>query len=385
MAHFKIPEHIFTGKGCVYEAIPLLKKCGRKALLVTGPHMAKSDELGEVLELFRKNEIEVSVFSGITGEPTDQMIEAGVRAYQEENCDYCIGFGGGSPLDSAKAIAAMAVSDGNISDFNGKEIMQAAGAVVAIPTTAGTGSEATRFTVITDSQKDIKMLLKGDCLIPRIAIVDESYSISAPKSVTVATGLDALTHAVEAYTSRRASDMTDTLAISAVSRIMRYLPAACRDGRDTQARRQMSLGALEAGICINNSSVTLVHGLSRPIGAMFHVAHGLSNAMLLKTCLSFALEGTYERFGALGRAIGAADSGCSDCAAAEKFLAAVENLCQICDVPDFEQYGISREEYEAIIPKMAQDALDSKSPENTRKIPTFEDCVRIYREAYQTH
>ena len=237
----------------------------------------------------------------LTGEPTDVMIKAEVSVFLQKGCDYCIGFGGGSPLDAAKAIAVMAANEGNISDFNGKEITKMAGSVVAIPTTAGTGSEATKFTVITDSVNDIKMLLKGDCLIPKIAIVDETFSLSSPQSVTAATGLDALTHAVVAYTSRKAMDMTDTLAVSAVKRIMKYLPVAYRDGKNREARHQMALAALEAGICINNSSVTLVHGLSRPIGALFHVAHGISNAMLLKACFSFALKGAYERFADLGR------------------------------------------------------------------------------------
>lgn len=383
MAHFLTPEHIFTGEGCIREAIPYLKKCGKKALLVTGPHVVKTKMFEELTNLFYEEGIEFIIFSDITGEPTDTMIMAGASAYRKKGCDYCIGFGGGSPLDSAKAISVMAANEGNIADFNGKEIMKTAGPVAAIPTTAGTGSEATKFTVITDSQKDIKMLLKGDCLIPEIAIVDANFCMSSPQSVTAATGLDALTHAVEAYTSKKATDMTDTLAVSAVRRIMKYLPAAYRDGSDREARNEMALAALEAGICINNSSVTLVHGLSRPIGALFHVAHGISNAMLLKTCLSYALEGAYERFADLARAIGAADKSYGDAAAAELFLNRIDKLCMTCNVPSLEQYGIPKKVFFENIPKMAQDALDSGSPGNTRKIPDFDDCVRIYEKAYQ--
>ena len=304
MAHYLTPEHIFTGRDCFTEAVGYLKQCGQKALLVTGPHVVKSEMFAELSRMLADHGIEFVTFSEITGEPTDVMINAGVSVFLQKSCDYCFGFGGGSPLDAAKAIAVMAANEGSISDFNGKEITKMAGPVVAIPTTAGTGSEATKFTVITDSVNDIKMLLKGDCLIPKIAIVDETFSLSSPQSVTAATGLDALTHAVEAYTSRKAMDMTDTLAVSAVKRIMKYLPVAYRDGKNREARHQMALAALEAGICINNSSVTLVHGLSRPIGALFHVAHGISNAMLLNACFSFALEGAYERFADLARAIG---------------------------------------------------------------------------------
>ncbi len=322
------------------------------------------------------------VFSGVTGEPTAEMVAAGTELFRKKHCDYVIGFGGGSPMDTAKAISAMAAVSCSIEDFAGQEIEKTAGAIVAIPTTAGTGSEATKFTIITDTQKGVKMLLKGDCMIPDIAVVDEDFGISAPRSVTVSTGMDALTHAVEAYTSKKASDLTDTLALSAVKRIMKYLPAAYRDGSNREARRQMSLAALEAGICINNSSVTLIHGLSRPIGALFHVPHGISNAMLLKAGLAFALPGAQERFANIARATGAADNRCDSRIAAESFLREVEKLCTICAVPSLKQYGVPENAFRESIPKMAQDALDSGSPGNTRRSPSLEDCMEIYQAAY---
>lgn len=383
MPQFTIPKHIFTGKGSVEESMPIIKHSGKKALIVTDPFIEKSDCFASLVGLLKKNKVSFAVFSGITGEPDDKMISLGVECCKKEKCDFFIGIGGGSPLDSAKAIAVMAVNEGKISDYNGKEFTKKAGPVIAIPTTAGTGSEATKFTIITDTEHDVKMLLKGECVLPDIAIVDEEFSMSAPKSVTAATGLDALTHVIEAYTSKKAIDMTDTFAVSAVTRIMRYLPAAYRDGEDMEARKQMALAALEGGICINNSSVTLVHGLSRPIGALFHVPHGISNAMLLKSSFLFALEGAYERFANLGRAIGVADETFGDCAAAEKFLSAVENLCNVCEVPSLEQYGIPREAFFNSITKMAKDALDSGSPGNTRKVPTEEECMAIYKKAYQ--
>lgn len=383
MAHFLTPEHIFTGNGCIAEALPLIHQCGTRALLVTGSHVVKSEMFARLSGMLDREGIEYSVFSGITGEPDDRMIIAGTAQYLEQGCDYCIGFGGGSPLDSAKAIAVLAANpDSKISDFNGKEITEIAGSIVAIPSTAGTGSEATKFTVITDSESEIKMLLKGDCLIPRIAVVDEAFSMSSPKSVTAATGLDAFTHAAEAYTSKKAMDMTDTLALSAVSRIFKYLPRAYRDGGDAEARRQMSLAALEAGICINNSSVTLVHGLSRPIGALFHVAHGISNAMLLGACFTYALDGASERFAQLGAAAGVCDPSDGAEAGAQKFLDAVQSLCDVCEVPNLREYGIPEEEFMNAIPKMSRDGLDSGSPANTRKTPDPAACAEIYRQAF---
>mgnify|MGYP000000508624 FL=1 len=382
MSHFVVPNHIVVGKGVLNEAAPLLKEMGRKAFIVTGRHIAVSDMMKKLTALLDEEGIGYVIFNGITGEPDDVMINNGVKMLKESDCDFIIGIGGGSPLDSAKAIAAMAVNDGSIADFSGKEITGEILPLAAIPTTAGTGSEATKFTVITDSKKQIKMLLKGDVLVPKLAIVDSEFTVDAPKSVTAATGLDALTHAVEAYTSKKAFSMTDTLAVSAVKRIMKYLPIAYKEPDDAEAREQMSIAALEAGICINNSSVTIVHGMSRPIGAFFHVPHGMSNAMLLKECLSFAVSGAYEKFANLGRATGIADNDDSDSAAAEKFIDSLQNICDVCEIPTLEKYGIDRDEYYSRIPKMSIDAVASGSPGNTVKTVTEDDCIEIYKKLY---
>lgn len=382
MSHFVIPNHTVVGTNVLGEAAPLLKKMGNKAFIVTGRHVAVSDMMKQLTALLDENGIGCVIFDGITGEPTDTMIENGVEMLKSSGCDFIIGIGGGSPLDSAKAIAAMAVNEGSIADYNGKEITGEILPLAAIPTTAGTGSEATKFTVITDSEKGIKMLLKGDVLVPKLAIVDSSFTVGAPKSVTSATGLDALTHAVEAYTSRKAFSMTDTLAVSAVKRIMKYLPIAYREPDNSLAREQMSIAALEAGICINNSSVTIVHGMSRPIGALFHVPHGMSNAMLLKECLSFAVSGAYEKFANLGRETGVASDSDSDETAAEKFIDSLQNICDVCEIPTLEQYGIDRDEYYSRISKMATDAVASGSPANTVKEVTVDDCIEIYKKLY---
>lgn len=383
MSHFAIPSHIISGTDVLSESVVYLKAMGNKAFIVTGKHVAVSAMMAKLLNMLDEIKISYEIFDGITGEPTDKMIEQGVELFKSSGCDFIIGIGGGSPLDSAKAIAAMSVNSGKISDFNGVEIKGAIPPLAAIPTTAGTGSEATKFTVITDSEKGIKMLLKGDVLIPQLAIVDSGFTVSSPKSVTAATGLDALTHAVEAYTSKKAIPLTDTLAVSAVKRIMKYLPIAYSEPENSEARQQMSLAALEAGICINNSSVTIVHGMSRPIGALFHVPHGMSNAMLLKECLSFAESGAYGKFANLGRQTKVACESDNDETAADKFIDSLQEICDICEIPSLEQYGIDKEEYYRQIDKMSQDAVASGSPGNTVKEVTAEDCKRIYMNLYK--
>ncbi len=382
MSHYTVPQHIFIGKNAIEEATSYIKTCGNRALIVTDKHIGKSPMYEKLVDILQKEDVSLTTFDEINGEPTDVMVEKGLSIYKENQCQFVIGIGGGSPLDAAKAIAAMSVNSGKISDYRNKEITGMIPPIIAVPTTAGTGSEATKFTIITDNNNGIKMLLKGDKLVPTIAVVDYDFSMDMPKSITVATGLDALTHAVEAYTSKKAFELTDTLAISAVKRIMKYLPIVYYNGYDVIAREQMAIAALEAGICINNSSVTIVHGMSRPIGALFHVPHGMSNAILLKDCLAFALDGAIQRFANLGKVIGVAKYEDTDKEAAIKFLVEVEQLCALCQVPSLKDYDISKEEFLRVLDKMAEDAIASGSPTNTRKVVTKEDCIKIYKRVY---
>lgn len=370
-----LPGKTIAGKGALCRAE--LSKYGKKPLIVTGKYTASSPAMAELMKYAPAGVI----FDGITGEPTDKMISAGVEAYRYNGCDYVVGIGGGSSLDSAKAVAAMSVLGGNIADFTGKDIDGDFPPMVLIPTTAGTGSEATKFTIITDTEKDVKMLLKGDSLLPELAVLDYSLTMSSPKTVTAATGMDALTHAIESYTSRKANPITDIFALSALKRIFANLPTAYNDPDNEYAREQLSLAAYEAGVCINNASVTLVHGMSRPIGALFHVPHGISNAMLDIKCLSFALSGAVDRFAEAARAIGASDSG-DDETAAHAFISALENICRAVEIPTLAQYGIDREKFFASIDKMAEDALASGSPSNTIRPITKEDIVAIYKSLW---
>jgi alcohol dehydrogenase class IV len=310
------------------------------------------------------------------------MISAGVRAYSASECDFIMSIGGGSPLDSAKAIGAMSTLGGSIPDYMGKEISGKFPPLVLIPTTAGTGSEATKFTIITDSEMDVKMLLKGDDLLPDIAIIDPALTISSPPALTAATGMDALTHAVESYTSKKANTLTDMYALDAIRRIFAYLPTAYKDGSDLEAREEMAIAAYEAGICINNASVTLVHGMSRPIGALFHVPHGISNAMLIKECLTFALDGCYTRFADVACAIGVSSAGEDDITAAKAFLTALETLCRTLNIPTLREYGIDKTRFDEVCQKMATDAIQSGSPGNTRKAVCADDILAIYQKLW---
>ncbi len=374
---FTMPKKVITGDNAIANSAELFAKTGKRAFIVTGKHVVKLNFFKTLTDTLDKSGVGYTIFDGITGEPTDVMIDEGISVYKKSNCDFLIGIGGGSPLDSIKAIGAMSVLGGNISDYMGKNINATLPTMIAIPTTAGTGSETTKFTIITDSKKDVKMLLKGDNLIPDIAILDGQATLTSPKSVTSATGLDALTHAVESYTSKMAQPLTDTVALSAVKRIFKYLPIAYNDGSNIEARNEMAIASFEAGIAINNASVTIVHGMSRPIGALFHVPHGISNAMLLPSCMEFAVDGAITKFAELARAIGIEEN--DDKKASDIFIKKLKEICEICEVPTLEKYGIDKAEFYEKIEKMANDALASGSPSNTMKIVTDADIVRLYK------
>lgn len=374
----RLPEKRFLGKGALEEAFPFIWKNRNKALIITGNSMVKQGFAADLQEKLQLHQVESVIYTGVTSEPTDKMVEQGVALFQSEKCDFLVGFGGGSQLDAAKAIGAMIVHPGKISDYNGKVFEHELPFLVAIPSTAGTGSEATQVTIITDTEHDIKMLLKGSVLMPDVAIVDPAYSRNVPAHVTAWTGLDALTHAVEAYTSKHAFPECDAYALSAIKRIFQNLPLAFKNGDNLAAREQMAIAAYEGGITICNSTVTLVHGMSRPIGAVFHVPHGLSNAMLLKDCLSLAMDGATDRFAVIAREIGAAKATDRDDVAAASFIQALEELLRKLQIPTLAEYGIASEDFKRAIPKMAVDAMASGSPANTRKAVSIADMEQIY-------
>lgn len=379
---FIVPAHIVSGESALTQAASKMKSMGTHALIVSDPMMVKLGNVEKVIEVLQKEQIIYSIYDGITGEPSDDMIDAGVKRYQETQCDFLIAIGGGSPIDSMKAIAAVIGNGGEINDYMGKIIERPTPPMVAIPTTAGTGSEATQFTIITNTKQNIKMLLKGAVLMPDFAIIDPQFTKTAPASITASTGLDALCHAVESYTSKQSQPLSKSFSVSAVKRILQYLPIAYQNGSDNKAREEMAIAALEAGIAFNNASVTLIHGMSRPIGALYHVPHGLSNAMLLKECFRFALDGAYPCFASLAREVGLAKSEDSDEEASKQILNAMIALVEECKVPTLEKFGIDKNAFFAVIPKMAKDAMDSGSPQNTLKICTQDDVVEIYKKLW---
>ena len=379
------PRLMRVGGGAVNQVAEVLAALGlARPLVVTDPYMVSSGLVRRCLDPLEAAGLRPGVFSDTVPEPTDTVIDAGVAVLVQDAYDCLVGFGGGSPIDTAKAMAILAegraVNPGALMrDFKVPVAADRARLpVIAIPTTAGTGSEATRFTVITDTERGEKMLIAGLGALPLAAIVDYELTFTVPPRITADTGLDSLTHALEAFVSRRANAYSDTQARAAMALIGANLRTAYAEPRNAAAREAMMLGAMQAGIAFTNASVALVHGMSRPIGAHFHVPHGLSNAMLLPALTRFGLQAAEARYAEAARIIGFAQAGDADGVAAEKLADGLAALNRELDVPTPAGFGIDKAAWDGRLDLMADQALASGSPANNPRVPTKEEIVALY-------
>ena len=366
---FLSPEVIVTGAGSLQLTGEYAHRFGLNVLIVTDKILNELGMVEPLKKVLRKSGLKFDVFSEISGEPTLREVNNGLKVCEKNNCEVIIAIGGGSAIDTAKAISMVYANGKPMSQYMGMEKVPSLGLpVIAIPTTAGTGSEVTRVMVITDEETDVKMMIASRFLMPRVAILDPELTMSCPKGVTAGTGVDALTHAIEAYISRKQQPLTDSLALSAIRRIYPFLERAWQDGRDLEARESVLIGAMEAGLAFSNASVALVHGMSRPIGALFHVPHGISNAILLPMVMRFSAPDAIERFAEIAKAMGVDTTGLTNEEAAELAVIKVEELCEALQIPTLQQLKIDLEQFIIAAPKMAEDALASGSPDNNPKI-----------------
>src|ERR1700724_3848474 len=379
-----MPRLMAVGGGALAELPGTLQRLGlTKPLIVTDPFLLRPGHLEGVTQTLDETSIPWRVFSDTVADPTTAVVETGGRQLAEDSYDCLVAVGGGSSIDTAKAMSVLVTNGGQMHDYKvPAEIPRAGPPLVAIPTTAGTGSEVTRFTVITDTQTDEKMLIAGLACCPIAAIVDYELTLTMPLRLTADTGLDSLTHAIEAYVSRRANPFTDGLAKNAMGLIARHIRTACAEPDNRAAREAMMLGATTAGMAFSNASVCLVHGMSRPIGAFFHVPHGLSNAMLLPEITAFSAPAALERYADCARAMGVAADGEGNQAAVARLLDELRALNDDLKVPTPKAYGIDAARYRELLPVMASQALASGSPGNNPRVPTSEEIIALYRRVY---
>jgi alcohol dehydrogenase class IV len=381
------PRQMLVGGGSLARLGEMLAQFGfARPLVVTDPWMVSSGTVERCLAPLRASGFAPAVFSDTVPDPTDTVVEAGVRVLRAGGFDVLIGFGGGSPMDTAKAMAILAAAPEGTPMRAFKVPVaadRAALPVICVPTTAGTGSEATRFTVITDAARDEKMLIAGLGALPLAAVVDYELTFSVPRRTTADTGIDSLTHALEAFVSRRANAISDMYAREAMRVIGPQLRAVYADGTNAGAREAMMLGATLAGLAFSNASVALVHGMSRPIGAHFHVPHGLSNAMLLPAVTRFSLNAALGRYAEAARLIGCARAEDADQVAAAKLVEELSALNRDLEVPAPAAWGIEEARWNAMLPTMAEQALASGSPANNPRVPDAAEILALYGESYR--
>jgi len=378
------PRTILVGGGTVARVAEVLASHGlSRPLVVTDPWMVSSGTVQRVLAPLRAAGIPIAVFSDTVPDPTDIVVEAGVAVFAAGDYDSIIGLGGGSPMDTAKAIAILAAVGGHIRTQKAPHAAdRAACPVICIPTTAGTGSEATRFTVITDTASDEKMLIAGLGALPLAAIVDYELTLTVPPRTTADTAIDSLSHALEAYVSKRATPVSDMYGERAMRLIGPNLRRVYNEPGNLAAREAMMLGATLAGLAFSNASVALVHGMSRPIGAHFHVPHGLSNAMLLPAVTRFGLSAALPRYARAARCMGVAADADADQVAGAKLLEELSALNAELKVPRPSGYGIDPDRWNALLPTMAAQALASGSPANNPAVPSADEIIALYQEAW---
>jgi alcohol dehydrogenase class IV len=378
------PRLMAVGGGALAELPNMLGRLGlAKPLIVTDPFLERSGHLERGTGHLDRAGIRWAVFSDTVADPTTAVVEAGGLCLVDGGFDSLVAIGGGSSIDTAKAMSVLAANGGRMRNYKvPAEIPKTGPPIIAIPTTAGTGSEVTRFTVITDTETDEKMLIAGLACCPLAAIVDYELTLSMPLRLTADTGLDSLTHAIEAYVSGRACPFTDGLAKSAMGLIARHIRSACAEPDNRAAREAMMLGATTAGMAFSNASVCLVHGMSRPVGAFFHVPHGLSNAMLLPEITAFSAPAALDRYADCARAMGVAEEAEGSQAAVARLLDELRRLNEDLKVPTPRAWGIDAERYEQLLPVMASQALASGSPGNNPRVPTSEEIIGLYRRVY---
>jgi len=381
---FIIPPVLITGSGSSEKVGEESKKLGvKKALIVTDEVLSKLGVLEGVKKALTDNKIQFAVYDKISTEPTVDYVKEGLKTYKENGCDFLIAIGGGSAIDTAKAIAVMVTNPGSIEDYKGLNKIPGKGApLIAVPTTGGTGSEVTVYTIITDTKTNVKMLIGSPFVMPQVAIVDPLLTLSCPRGLSAAVGIDALTHAIEAYVSVKAQPMSDIFCLSAIELISGNLRQAWANGNNVEAREKTMLGALQAGIAFSNASVALVHGMSRPIGAYFHVAHGASNAALLGVVTEFSLIGNPTRYAHIAKAMGENITGLTDLEAAQLAAKAIKTLIKDIKIPSLRELGVDKEKLDQLAPRMAEDAIASGSPGNNPRQATKDEIVELYKIAY---
>ncbi|EAS62757.1 L-threonine dehydrogenase [Photobacterium angustum] len=377
---FYIPTVNFMGAGCLTQAADAIKSHGfKKALIVTDKVLNQIGVVTQVAVLLTERDIDSVVYDGTQPNPTIKNVDEGLALLKENQCDFVISLGGGSPHDCAKGIALLAANGGHIGDYEGVDrSAKAQLPVVAINTTAGTASEMTRFCIITDEERHIKMAIVDKNTTPLISVNDPQLMLAKPASLTAATGMDALTHAIEAYVSTAATPITDAVAIKAIELIQQNLRTAVKDGQNLNAREQMAYAQFMAGMAFNNASLGYVHAMAHQLGGYYNLPHGVCNAVLLPHVQRYNAQVSAERLRDVAKAMGVDVEGMTAEQGANAALEAIVALSKDVGIPlGLKELGVKEEDIALLADNALKDACGFTNP----KQATHEEISQIFMAA----
>lgn len=374
------PKVALMGPGCVKEIGRHAKDLGAtKALIVSGKSRHGEELALEIHKILEKSDLKATIFAGAEPNPTDTSAMEGADIYRKEDCNMIIAVGGGSPMDCAKAIGIVVYNEGSINDYEGVgKVTKGIPPLITVNTTAGTASEMTSFTIITDTKRHIKMAIVDPRITPDVAVNDPELMVSMPPALTAATGMDALTHAVEAYVSTMATPTTDAAAIKAIELISKYLPEAVAHGEDIRTRDMMAHAEYLAGIAFNNASLGYVHSMAHQLGGYYNLPHGVCNAILLPYVETYNKQVVPERFADIAQVMGEKVEGLSPQEAADKAIDAIKRLASEIGIPSgLKELGAREEDLELLAENAMKDVCRLTNPRDLSK----EEIIEIYRKA----
>lgn len=380
MYGYFMPTVNLMGKGSVAEVGKQAKIIGgSKALVVTDKPLINAGIVDKVTAYLEDGGINYVIFDQVKPNPTVKNVDDGLNLFKNEKCDIIIAIGGGSSIDCAKGIGILATNGGNIKDYEGVDKSQKPmPPFIAVNTTAGTASEMTRFTIITDTDRNVKMAIVDWHVTPAVSINDPELMVSMPPSLTAATGMDALTHAIEAYVSTIATPVTDSAALKAIELISQYLRPAVANGENMEARDKMAYAEFLAGMAFNNASLGHVHAMAHQLGGFYDLPHGVCNAILLPHVERFNAIACPERFVDIAIAMGENIEGLSTMEAVDKAIEAIVRLSKDVGIPSgLKELGVKEEDFPTLADNALKDACGFTNPRKATK----EQIIQIYKNA----
>ena len=376
---FRTIPRIVMGPGALNQLADEVRALkAKKVLIVTDQGLIEAGLVKQAQDVLEKADIKYAVFGDVEADPPYEIVADCVEMIRRENADLIIGFGGGSPIDIAKVSAVMAKNEGTISEYFGIDLIPNAGLpTLIIPTTPGTGSEVTPIAILSDHTEKLKKGIVSHHLFPSTALLDPELTLGLPAHVTAATGMDALIHAVESFTSKNATSITDMLARQAMGLIAKNIRTVYTDGSNLAARSNMLEGSLLAGMAFCNAGVTAVHAFAYPIGAEFHISHGVANSIMLAPVMEFNQLGNPAKFAEIAEYLGENTAGLSEREAAQTAVGAMRRLAADLKIPGhLSEFGIKEED----IPELAAGVMKvTRLLANNPRELTQKDAEKIYR------